>query len=48
MISILILIGAFLYFLLPIDFIPEILFGPFGYIDDVLVLIFAVFSFLKK
>ena len=38
-----VLIGlALLYVISPIDFFPEIIFGPFGYIDDLLVFLGAL------
>ncbi|QEL19283.1 YkvA family protein [Limnoglobus roseus] len=33
--------GAFIYLACPIDLMPEILFGPFGYIDDIVVMALA-------
>jgi uncharacterized membrane protein YkvA (DUF1232 family) len=35
--------GAFAYLLSPVDAIPEIIFGPFGYIDDGGVLLTAAY-----
>ena len=36
-----------MYFIFPLDFIPEIAFGPFGLIDDVGILMFGI-KFLNK
>lgn len=43
------IIGFFsiMYFIFPLDFIPEIAFGPFGLIDDVGILMFGI-KFLNK
>jgi uncharacterized membrane protein YkvA (DUF1232 family) len=30
---------AFIYLLSPVDLVPEVLLGPFGYLDDVIVLL---------
>lgn len=35
------IIGAIIYLISPIDFFPEIIFGPFGYIDDLLIIMAA-------
>lgn len=35
-------LGAFIYFFNPVDFIPESMFGIFGFLDDVLVFLFFV------
>jgi uncharacterized membrane protein YkvA (DUF1232 family) len=36
-------VGAFAYLVSPVDAIPEIIFGPFGYVDDGGVLVAAAF-----
>jgi RING finger protein 170 len=37
-------IVAFLYFLSPLDIIPEALFGIFGFLDDILIVfLFAIY-----
>jgi uncharacterized membrane protein YkvA (DUF1232 family) len=36
-------VGAFAYLVSPVDAIPEIIFGPFGYIDDAGVLVTAAY-----
>lgn len=41
------LIVTVLYVLSPIDLVPEILFGPFGLVDDLGVLLFGLQSFLR-
>ena len=38
---------AFLYIILPVDFIPEIIFGPIGYVDDILAFIGALWFLFK-
>ena len=38
----LVIIGAVIYLISPIDLIPEIFFGIFGLFDDILVMIYAV------
>lgn len=38
---------ALLYIILPVDLIPELVFGPIGYIDDVCVFIGAVWFLFK-
>lgn len=40
--------GAILYFLSPIDLLPEAILGPIGYLDDVAVAAFALHSVLNK
>ncbi|KAL3681831.1 hypothetical protein R1sor_024787 [Riccia sorocarpa] len=42
------MIGAALYILSPLDLIPEAIFGVFGYIDDALVMLLAVMFYLSK
>ncbi|KAL2619999.1 hypothetical protein R1flu_000207 [Riccia fluitans] len=42
------LIGAALYILSPLDLIPEAIFGVFGYIDDALVMLLAFMFYLSK
>ncbi|PSL41872.1 uncharacterized membrane protein YkvA (DUF1232 family) [Planomicrobium soli] len=43
------LVGAgILYFLAPMDFLPEILVGPGGFADDVVVAVFIVNTLLNK
>lgn len=42
-------IGAgILYFFAPIDFLPELLIGPGGFLDDVVVAVFIVNTLLNK
>lgn len=38
---------AFLYIILPVDLLPELVLGPVGYIDDICVFIGAVWFLLK-
>ena len=43
------MIGAgILYFIAPIDFLPEVLVGPGGFLDDVAVAVFIVNTLLNK
>ena len=37
-----IIIAIIIYFISPVDFLPEIILGPFGYIDDGVILSFLV------
>ncbi|MBT2582136.1 DUF1232 domain-containing protein [Planococcus sp. ISL-109] len=37
-----------LYFMAPIDLIPEILIGPAGYMDDVIVAVYVINTILNK
>ncbi len=42
-------VGAgILYFIAPIDFLPEILIGPGGFLDDVVVAVFVINTILNK
>lgn len=42
-------VGAgILYFIAPIDFLPEILVGPGGFLDDVVVAVFIINTLLNK
>ncbi|ANU28248.1 YkvA family protein [Planococcus versutus] len=42
-------VGAgILYFIAPIDFLPEILVGPGGFLDDVVVAVFVINTILNK
>lgn len=42
-------IGAgILYFIAPVDFLPEILVGPGGFLDDVVVAVFIINTLLNK
>ena len=41
-------VGAILYVLSPLDFIPEIALGPLGLVDDIAILAFAVNSIDKE
>jgi len=42
-------VGAgILYFIAPIDFLPEILVGPGGFLDDVVVAVFVINTLLNK
>lgn len=42
-------VGAgILYFVAPIDFLPEILVGPGGFLDDVVVAVFVINTVLNK
>ncbi len=45
--NLIIALVAIIYFISPIDFIPEIAFGPFGIIDDFAILMFGL-KFLNK
>lgn len=40
--------GALAYFISPIDLIPEALFGPIGYLDDVALAAYVVNSVMKN
>ncbi len=40
--------GALAYFVSPIDLIPEALFGPIGYLDDVALAAFVINSIMKN
>ncbi|MFC4712184.1 YkvA family protein [Planococcus dechangensis] len=40
--------GGLLYFVAPIDVLPEILVGPGGYLDDVIVAVFIINTILNK
>jgi uncharacterized membrane protein YkvA (DUF1232 family) len=40
--------GALAYFISPIDFIPEALFGPLGYLDDVALAAYVINSVMKN
>ncbi|NQV50504.1 MAG: DUF1232 domain-containing protein [Candidatus Marinimicrobia bacterium] len=40
--------GALAYFISPIDLIPEVLFGPIGYLDDVALAAYVINSVMKK
>ncbi|OAE26762.1 hypothetical protein AXG93_1129s1110 [Marchantia polymorpha subsp. ruderalis] len=42
------MIGAALYILSPLDLIPEAIFGVFGLVDDALVMLLAVMFYLSK
>lgn len=42
-------VGAgIMYFIAPIDFLPEILVGPGGFLDDVVVAVFVINTILNK
>lgn len=41
------IIAAVIYIVSPIDLIPEVFFGPFGFADDLIALIIAVKKFLQ-
>ncbi|WKA57110.1 DUF1232 domain-containing protein [Planococcus shenhongbingii] len=42
-------VGAgILYFIAPMDFLPEILIGPGGFLDDVVVAVFVINTLLNK
>jgi len=41
------LVLAAIYIISPIDFFPEVILGPIGYIDDVFVGLIALAVFLK-
>ena len=42
-------VGAgIMYFIAPIDFMPEILVGPGGFLDDVVVAVFVINTLLNK
>lgn len=47
LLAIIVLGIAFIYIILPVDFIPEIIFGPIGYIDDIIAFIGAIWFLLK-
>lgn len=40
--------GALAYFISPIDLVPEAMFGPMGYLDDVALAAYVVNSIMKK
>lgn len=40
--------GALAYFISPIDLIPEALFGPLGYLDDVALAAYVINSVMKN
>lgn len=40
--------GGILYFITPLDFLPEFLTGPVGFLDDVVVAVFIVNALLNK
>jgi uncharacterized membrane protein YkvA (DUF1232 family) len=40
--------GALAYFISPIDLVPEALFGPLGYLDDVALAAFVINSVVKN
>ncbi len=42
------LLAAIVYYMSPIDIIPELLFGPVGYIDDVAIACYVLNSVLTK
>jgi len=42
------LVGAIVYFVTPFDFIPEVIIGPAGYMDDVVVAAVVLNSLLNK
>ena len=49
--AVLVAIGAIIYGVSPIDVIPELLTGPFGFTDDILVLFgagVAIWKLLKR
>ena len=46
--KILLSFAGFLYVLSPIDFIPEIILGPFGLADDMVVLALCAIYLVKK
>ncbi len=39
--------AAIAYFISPVDFLPEIIFGPFGYLDDIAVLAYVLNALLN-
>ncbi|MBT2571443.1 DUF1232 domain-containing protein [Planococcus sp. ISL-110] len=42
-------VGAgIMYFIAPIDFLPELLIGPAGFLDDVVVAVFVINTILNK
>jgi len=42
-IKFIVMILAFIYIVSPIDFLPEAIAGPFGFIDDIIVALIAFF-----
>jgi len=40
--------GALAYFISPIDLLPELLFGPLGYLDDVALAAYVINSVMKN
>ncbi len=42
------LLAAIAYFISPLDLMPEILFGPFGFIDDIAVAAFVLNGIINK
>jgi len=40
--------GALAYFISPIDLVPEAMFGPVGYLDDVALAAYVINSILKN
>lgn len=40
--------GALAYFMSPIDLVPEAMFGPMGYLDDVALAAYVISSIMKK
>ncbi|MFZ3171918.1 MAG: DUF1232 domain-containing protein [Carboxydocellales bacterium] len=41
------IIGSLAYFLLPLDFIPELILGPLGYSDDLVLAVIIINNLLK-
>jgi uncharacterized membrane protein YkvA (DUF1232 family) len=46
-ITCLLLAGAIIYVISPIDLVPEMIFGPIGLIDDAMVIIGSIFMLTK-
>lgn len=42
------LVGAILFFVSPLDFLPEAIIGPVGYVDDLVLAAYVLNSLLKK
>jgi len=42
------LAGAIGYFILPIDILPEIIFGPLGYMDDIAIAAYVLNDFINN
>lgn len=42
------LVGAIFYFVSPLDFLPEAIMGPVGYVDDLVLAAYVLNSLLKK